>query len=116
MPRRSIVPGQAERVMDHLRQKALGVDPVFRVLELPPSTYFARRKRPTSARRLRDETLMPLIEVIHTESGSTYGARRITRAHRCEGVVVARCTVERLMAGLGLEGVIRGRRRRTAVP
>ncbi|MGW5603785.1 hypothetical protein ACWEWL_32475 [Streptomyces rochei] len=52
-------------MIDHLRQKGLGVDPVCRVLELSPSTYFARKKRPKSARRLRDEQLMPLIEEIH---------------------------------------------------
>ncbi|MEV5952154.1 IS3 family transposase [Streptomyces sp. NPDC051993] len=109
-------PDEAEQVIDHLRGHGLGVDPVCRVLELSPSTYFARKKRPKSARRLRDEQLMPLIEEIHAESGGTYGARRITRALRRKGVEVARCTVERLMAELGLEGVIRGRRRRTTVP
>ncbi|MFE0805294.1 hypothetical protein [Streptomyces sp. NPDC058812] len=61
----------AEQVIDHLRQKGLGVDPVCRVLELSPSTYFARKKRPKSARRLRDETLMPVIEEIHAEAGGT---------------------------------------------
>ncbi|MGW4514574.1 IS3 family transposase [Streptomyces sp. NPDC004393] len=109
-------PDEAEQVIDHLRDRGLGVDPVCRVLGLSPSTYFARRKRPTSARRLRDEQLMPLIEEIHAESGGTYGARRITRALRRKGHELARCTVERLMAELGLEGVIRGRRRRTTVP
>ncbi|MEU9932712.1 IS3 family transposase [Streptomyces anulatus] len=64
----------------------------------------------------RREQLMPLIEEVHAESGGTYGARRITRALGRKGVEVARCTVERLMAELGLEGVIRGRRRRTTVP
>lgn len=103
-------------MIDHLRERGLGVDPVCRVLELSPSTYFARKKRPKSARRLRDEQLMPLIEEVHAESGGTYGARRITRALRRKGHGVARCTVERLMAGLGLEGVIRGRRRRTTIP
>ncbi|MEV6011973.1 IS3 family transposase [Streptomyces sp. NPDC051976] len=109
-------PDEAEQVIDHLRDTGLGVDPVCRVLELSPSTYFARKKRPKSARRLRDEQLMPLIEQVHAESGGTYGARRITRALRRKGHEVARCTVERLMAELGLEGVIRGRRRRTTVP
>ncbi|GGT67666.1 putative transposase for insertion sequence element IS986/IS6110 [Streptomyces purpureus] len=103
-------------MIDHLRGHGLGVDPVCRVLELSPSTYFARKKRPKSARRLRDEQLMPLIEAVHAESGGTYGARRITRALGRKGVEVARCTVERLMAELGLEGVIRGRRRRTTIP
>ncbi|MCX4741893.1 IS3 family transposase [Streptomyces antibioticus] len=109
-------PDEAEQVIDHLRERGLGVDPVCRVLELSPSTYFARKKRPKSARRLRDEQLMPLIEEVHAESGGTYGARRITRALRRKGHGVARCTVERLMAELGLEGVIRGRRRRTTIP
>ncbi|GGL95600.1 hypothetical protein GCM10010129_44370 [Streptomyces fumigatiscleroticus] len=102
-------------MIDHLRDRGLGVDPVCRVLELSPSTYFARKKRPKPARRLRglrDETLMPLLEQVHAESGGTYGARRITRALPRKGHEVARCTVERLMAELGIEGVIRGRRRR----
>lgn len=59
---------------------------------------------------------MPLIAQVHDESGATYGARRITCALRRKGVEVARCTVERLMAELGIEGVIRGRRRRTTIP
>ncbi|MEU8868815.1 IS3 family transposase [Streptomyces umbrinus] len=109
-------PDEAEQVIDHLRQLDLGVDPICRVLELSPSTYFARKKRPKSARRLRDEQLMPMIEEIHAQSGGTYGARRITRALRRKGVNAARCTVERLMAELDLEGVIRGQRRRTTIP
>ncbi|MFJ2899736.1 IS3 family transposase [Streptomyces sp. NPDC087218] len=109
-------PDEAEQVIDHLRERGLGVDPVCRVLELSPSTYFARKKRPKSARRLRDEQPMPLIEEVHAESGGTYGARRITRALRRKGHGEARCTVERLMAELDLEGVIRGRRRRTTIP
>ncbi|BFV55044.1 IS3 family transposase [Kitasatospora sp. CMC57] len=102
-------------MIDHLRD-GFGVDPVCRVLDLSPSTYFARKQRPKSARRLRDEQLMPLIAQVHDESGATYGARRITRALRRKGVEAARCTVERLMAELGIEGVIRGRRRRTTIP
>ncbi|EDY47360.1 hypothetical protein [Streptomyces clavuligerus] len=58
-------------MIDHLRDKGLGVDPVCRVLKLSLSTYFARKKRPKSARRLRDEQLMPLIEEDHTVSGGT---------------------------------------------
>ncbi|MGW1998607.1 IS3 family transposase [Embleya sp. NPDC001921] len=108
-------PDEAEQVIDHLRDKGLGVDPVCRVLDLSPSTYFARKKRPKSARRLRDEQLMALIEREHGDSGGTYGARRIARALARKGHPVARCTVERLMRELGVEGVIRGRRRRTTV-
>jgi putative transposase len=35
---------------------------------------------------------------------------------RREGIPAARCTVERLMAKHGLEGVVRGRKRRTTIP
>lgn len=103
-------------MIDSLKDSGFGVGPVCRVLGWSESAYYARKKRPKSARRLRDEQLMRLIEQVHAESGGTYGARRITRALLRKGVVVARCTVERLMGELGLEGVIRGQRRRTTVP
>ncbi|WP_443053040.1 IS3 family transposase [Streptomyces sp. FXJ1.172] len=107
---------EADQVIEHLKHKGLGVGFACRVLGLSESAYYARKKRPKSARRLRDEQLMPLIEQVHAESGGTYGVRRITRALRRKGLLVARCTVERLMRDLGLEGVIRGQRRRTTVP
>jgi putative transposase len=103
-------------VIEDLKEIGFGVGPVCRVLDLSESAYYARRKRPKSARRLRDEQLMPLITEIHADSAGTYGVRRITRALRRLGVEVARCTVERLMRELGIEGVIRGQRRRTTVP
>ncbi|MFJ9567870.1 IS3 family transposase [Streptomyces fuscichromogenes] len=59
---------------------------------------------------------MPLSEQVHAESGGTYGAHRISRVLQRKDIVVARCTVERLMAELGLEGVTAGQRRRTTVP
>ncbi|WP_106969788.1 IS3 family transposase [Streptomyces sp. NRRL F-6674] len=103
-------------MIEHLKDKGLGVGFACRVLGLSESAYYARKKRPKSARRLRDEQLMPLIEQVHAASGGTYGVRRITHALRRKGVLVARCTVHRLMRELGLEGVIRGQRRRTTVP
>ena len=45
-----------------------------------------------------------------------YGARKVWRQLNREGVVVARCTVERLMRQLGLVGRVRGRRRTTTIP
>ncbi|MCX5215564.1 IS3 family transposase [Kitasatospora sp. NBC_00240] len=102
-------------MIDHLRD-GFGVDPVCRVLDLSPSTYFARKTRPKSARQLRDEELIALVTAVWEDSGRTYGARRITRALVRAGHEVARCTVERLMRELGIEGVIRGRRRRTTIP
>ncbi|MFI1524801.1 IS3 family transposase [Kitasatospora cineracea] len=102
-------------MIDHLRD-GFGVDPVCRVLDLSPSTYFARKQRPKSDRRLRDAQLMPLVTAAWEDSGRTYGARRITRTLVRAGHRVTRCTVERLMREPGIEGVIRGRRRRTTVP
>ncbi|WP_373294484.1 IS3 family transposase [Streptomyces albiflavescens] len=45
---------------------------------------------------------------MHAASGETNGARRIHRRLRREGVVTARCTVERLMREDCLEDVVRG--------
>ncbi|MGW7825138.1 IS3 family transposase [Streptomyces puniciscabiei] len=65
-----------------LKDSGFGVGPVCRVLGWSESACYARKKRPKSARRLRDEQLTPLIGQVHAESGGTYGARRITRALR----------------------------------
>jgi putative transposase len=45
-----------------------------------------------------------------------YGARKVWRQLHREGITVARCTVERLMGELHLEGVRRGKTRRTTTP
>nr|WP_107473599.1 hypothetical protein [Streptomyces sp. NRRL S-813] len=58
-------------MIDHLRV-GFGVDPVCRVLQLSPSTYFARKQRPKSARRVRDEELIPLVTAVWEDSGRTY--------------------------------------------
>lgn len=102
-------------MINHLRDD-FGVEPVCRELDLSVSAYNARRRRPKSDRRRRDERLIEDIRRIHTASGQTYGARRIHRQLRREGVHAARCTIERLMCEDGLEGVIRGQRRRTTFP
>lgn len=45
-----------------------------------------------------------------------YGADKVWRQMNREGLVVARCTVERLMKRLGLRGARRGQSVRTTVP
>ncbi|WP_079168204.1 IS3 family transposase [Streptomyces colonosanans] len=67
---------------------------MWRELDLSVSAYNARRRRPKSARHRRDEQLIEHIRRLHAESGETYGAWRIHRQLRREGVRVARCTVE----------------------
>jgi putative transposase len=86
-----------------------GVEPICEALQFAPSTYYAGKKRPPSARRQRDEMLKSMIERVHRENFSVYGARKVWRQLHREGHPVARCTVERLMADLGLEGRRRGR-------
>jgi putative transposase len=93
-----------------------GVEPICRVLPIAPSTYHAARRRPRSARRRRDQELQVELRRVHAEHFGVYGARKVWRQLHREGIAVARCTVERLMRELGLEGVRRGKARRTTTP
>jgi putative transposase len=93
-----------------------GVEPICRVLPIAPSTYHAAKRRPPSARARRDEELKAEIARVHAEHFGVYGARKVWRQLHREGIAVARCTVERLMRGLHLEGVRRGKARRTTTP
>jgi putative transposase len=93
-----------------------GVEPICRVLPIAPSTYYAAIGRPASARAGRDAKLKGEIARVHAEHFGVYGARKVWRQLHREGIAVARCTVERLMGELGLEGVRRGKARRTTTP
>ena len=97
-----------------------GVEPICKVLPIAPSTYhdhIAKRADPErlSARAKRDLMLKPEIERVFTENFEVYGARKVWRQLNRDSIPVARCTVERLMSELGLQGVIRGKRIRTTV-
>jgi putative transposase len=93
-----------------------GVEPICQVLPIAPSTYYDVKRRPLSARALHDEELKVEIRRVHEDNFGVYGARKIWRQLHREGIAVARCTVERLMGELGLEGVRRGKARRTTTP
>jgi putative transposase len=108
------------RSVDGLRW---GVEPICRVLSehgvpIAPSTYYdaAKTARKVSAAELREERLMLAIAKAHHDNYGVYGARKIWLTLNRQGVPVARCTVERLMGVLGLEGVRRGRKVRTTRP
>lgn len=106
------------RTVDGLRW---GVEPICRVLTehgtpIAPSTFYEARARAVSARAARDELLTSAIARVHAANYGVYGARKVWLALNREGTPVARCTVERLMRQLGLEGVRRGARRRTTIP
>ena len=95
---------------------SFGVEPICRYLPIAPSTYYDAKSRPPSARSVRDEELKAEIERVHAGNFGVYGARKVWRQLKREGIDVARCTVERLMRSLGLEGVRRGKKKRTTVP
>ena len=103
---------------DH--REAYGVEPICKVLPIAPSTYHehaARRADPTkrSARAKRDEALKAEIRRVFAANFEVYGADKVWRQLRREGFDVARCTVERLMRGMGLRGVVRGKPVKTTV-
>jgi putative transposase len=93
-----------------------GVEPICKVLPIAPSTYYQASRRPRSARRRRDEELKVEIRRVYDDNFGVYGARKVWRQLHREGICVARCTVERLMRELGLQGVRRGKTRRTTTP
>jgi putative transposase len=98
-------------------QTRWGVEPICRVLQVAPSSYYARISRPPSARQRRDDTLKVDIRRAWEEHRCVYGADKVWAQLKREGTPVARCTVERLMRGLGLRGVVRGKSHvRTTVP
>jgi putative transposase len=99
---------------------AHGDEPICRVLPIAPSTYHdhvARRADPSrlSARARQDAALRPEIARVFAENFAVYGVRKVWRQLRREGFDVARCTVERLMKDMGLQGVIRGKPVRTTI-
>jgi transposase InsO family protein len=97
-----------------------GVEPICKVLPIAPSTYHkhvAQRVDPSrlSARVQRDIALKPEVARVFAENFAVYGVRKVWRQMKREGRDVARCTVERLMRDMGLQGVIRGKPVRTTI-
>lgn len=102
------------RYIDEQRSR-WGVEPICRTLAIAPSSYYAAKVRPPSARSLRDEKLAADIVRIHLANYAVYGARKLWHALKREGTVIGRDQVGRLMHALGLTGAVRGKTRRTTV-
>ncbi len=97
-----------------------GVEPICAVLPIAPSTYYEAKRceadpQRRSPRAQRDERLSGDVDRVWRANRRVYGARKVWKQLAREGIVVARCTVERLMRAEGLEGVVRGRRVRTTI-
>ncbi len=92
-----------------------GVEPVCAALQTAPSTYWSAKRRPSSARALRDAALMPALLDLWQANYSVYGARKLWIAARRVGHDVGRDQVARLMKKLDIRGVRREKRVRTTV-
>ncbi|SPJ25814.1 hypothetical protein PAA8504_03666 [Palleronia abyssalis] len=115
--------------IDDFREE-FGVEPICRVLPIAPSTYYeqkaiARDPSRASKRVRRDDALREKIRRVWSDNRGLYGARKVWHVLRREGVAqadgapmtaVARCTVERLMREMGLQGVVRGKKVITTNP
>lgn len=60
---------------DH--KASYGVEPICRMLEIAPSSYYAARSRPPSARSVRDEELKLDIGRLQRGNYAVYGARKL---------------------------------------
>ncbi|MGS8519904.1 IS3 family transposase [Escherichia coli] len=106
-------------LLDKLREQ-YGVGPVCSELHIAPSTYYhcqQQRHHPDkrSARAQHDDWLKREIQRVYDENHQVYGVRKAWRQLLREGIRVARCTVARLMAVMGLAGVLRGKKVRTTI-
>ncbi len=86
-----------------------GIEPICGQLPIAPATYYAARNRTPSAREVRDCGLRPKILKVWEQNLCVYGADKVWDQLNKDGIGVARCTVERLMADMGLQGCRRGR-------
>ena len=103
-------------IKDH--RGAHGVEPICRVLQIAPSTFYERlaiERNPDRAsdRAKRDASLRTEMKEVWEKNRSVYGARKLWHAMKREKIDVARCTVERLMRQLGIQGVRRGKKIKT---
>ncbi|WP_425455144.1 IS3-like element IS1203 family transposase [Escherichia coli] len=106
-------------LLDKLREQ-YGVGPVCSELHIAPSTYYhcqQQRHHPDkrSARAQHDDWLKREIQRVYDENHQVCGVRKVWRQLLREGIRVARCTVARLMAVMGLAGVLRGKKVRTTI-
>jgi len=103
---------------DH--REAYGVESICKVLPIAPSTYYEQKARQADPERLparakRDRILSEEISRVWRENYGVYGAVKVWKQLGREDIEAARCSVERLMRKLGLQGAIRGKKFKTTV-
>jgi putative transposase len=102
------------RYIDEHRDR-FGVEPICRALQVAPSTYYAAKRRPPSARAVRDAELAPKLQQVFDANYQVYGVRKLWRQLQRQGELVGRDRVVRLMRALGIAGVVRGKTKRTTI-
>ena len=108
------------RFVDEYRDEH-GVEPIIDALhgtcaQIAPSTYYAARARPASARAVADEVTPTKIREVHASNYGVYGARKTWRCLARADYPVARCTVERVMRANGIHGISKAKSPRTTIP
>ena len=93
-----------------------GVEPTCRTLQVAPSSYYAAKTRPPSARAVNDATLADIMTRVHRAHFGVYGVRKLWKALRRLNVDAGRDQVGRIMRSIGLQGVTRTKRIRTTRP
>jgi putative transposase len=93
-----------------------GIEPICTTLQVAPSTYYAAASHRPSARQVADDQLKIEIARVHRDNFGVYGIEKVWHELKREGRKVGRDRVARLMDELDLEGVVRGKRKRTTVP
>ena len=97
------------------RRDAFGVEPICRAIGVPVSTHYARRSRKPSRRALEDQRLIAEIHAARAGYRSVYGVRKTWKELKRRDVETGRDRVARLMRAEGLEGLRRGKKRRTTI-
>ena len=83
-------------------RERFGVEPICRVLAVAPSSYYAARSRPPSARAVRDAELLDDVRRVHAANYGVYGVRKVWHELSREGIAVGRDRLARLMRAAGL--------------
>ena len=91
----------------------LGVEPICKELQVAPSTYYAAKARPLSERAKRDAMLIPILVALWTTNFRVYEARKLWKAAKRAGHDLGRDQVTRLMGLAGIEGIRKGKKRKT---
>jgi putative transposase len=97
------------------RRDEFGVEPICNALQMAPSTYYDNKKRPLSARAMRDAVMMPILLTLWTANRKVYSAHKLWKAARRASHDIGRDQTARLTRRLEIRGVAQSRRVRTTV-